>query len=130
MRGRRSRVRQAGFTLIEVLVAMMIMTIGLVGVVAMQKGAYSASGFSRRATEAAVLGEDKLEQLRTIPINTATEDSDTIDASGVVTVDGPFTRTWTFEYPTSVLLAITVTVSWTENDGTHTITFHTLRNLN
>jgi type IV pilus assembly protein PilV len=126
---REPRRGERGFTLIEVLIAMMIMTIGMLGVVAMQKSAYSASGFSRRATEAAVLGEDKPEQLRTLPITTVVDGSDRGDSAGVPDDDGPFDRTWTLENPTAVLAIITIAVTWSEGDGDHTITFRTLRNL-
>ena len=110
---------ESGFTVVEVLVALFIMTVALLGVLAMFKGAMSASGYSRRATEAAVLAEDKLEQLRTVPITTVTDGSDTVDS---------FDRTWTLA-TVGTLTTITVAVTWTENDGNHGITFRTVRNL-
>lgn len=120
--------RERGFTMVEVLVALTIMTIGMLGIVAMQKTSFSASGYTRHATEAAILAEDKLEQLRTVTLVGATDDSELVDSTGAVVADGIFTRAWTFD-TSGTLVTITVTVSWSETDGTHSLTFRTLRNL-
>lgn len=118
-----------GFTIIEVLVAMALMAIGMIGIVALMRGATSASGYSRRATEAAVLAEDKLEDLRTAPITLAVDGNDRVDASGVANVDGPFDRTWALVPDGAGLTTITVDVTWNEADGDHSIVFRTVRNL-
>lgn len=118
-----------GFTIIEVLVAMALMAIGMIGIVALMRGATSASGYSRRATEAAVLAEDKLEDLRTAPITLAVDGNDRVDASGVANVDGPFDRTWALVPDGAGLTTITVDVTWSEADGAHTIVFRTVRTL-
>jgi prepilin-type N-terminal cleavage/methylation domain-containing protein len=124
-------MRQRGFTLVEVLVALGIMAVGLVGVLALEKGSVSASGYSRRATEAAVLGEDKLEKLRTVLITTVVTDHDQVDANGVVNnTSGTFVRTWTVTPVDASTTKIEVDVTWNENDGDHTLVFTTLRNLN
>jgi type IV pilus modification protein PilV len=125
---RRPSKSERGFTLIEVLVALSIMSLGMIGILALQKAATSASGYSRRATEAAVLAEDRLEEMRTLPLSTVTDDSDVVDASGVANDDGLFTRTWTLVLADE-LATITVRVQWNESDGTHAITFRTLRTV-
>lgn len=120
---------EAGFTLVEVLVALAIMSVGLIGILALQRGAVSASGYSRRATEAAILAEDKLEELRTTPLLVA-DDADRVDAAGVPTELGPFDRAWSIAAPDAAgLSTITVAVSWNESDGAHTLTFRTLREV-
>ncbi len=118
--------QQRGFTLIEVLVAMTLMAVGLLGVLSLARGAASASGYSRRATEAAILAEDKLEELRTVPVGVAADDTDQVDSAGVEDVDALFERTWTLDWLGDIG-TITVGVTWTEADGEHTITFRTLR---
>ncbi|MCA9679719.1 MAG: prepilin-type N-terminal cleavage/methylation domain-containing protein [Kofleriaceae bacterium] len=126
MTARRPRRGDAGFTIIEVLVALTVMAIGLVGVLALEKGAVQASGYSRRATEASVLGEDKLEELRTVAIRSVVGGSDRVDAAGTATTDGPFTRTWTIDW-ISDTADLGVAVSWEEPDGSHQISFRTKR---
>ena len=120
-------MKQRGFTIIEILIAMAILAVGMVGILAMQKGAMGASGYSRRATEAAVLGEDELELLRTVPIATVASGSDYVDASGTAGTGAPYHRVWTVT-TVGTLKKIVLVVSWSENDGTHALTFRTLRN--
>jgi type II secretion system protein I len=122
----RSRAER-GFTLIEVLVALGIMAVGLLGILALQRGAASASGYSRRATEAAILAEDKLEELRTTPLLLDREDADRVDAAGMANDDGPFDRDWTLRFDGGRIVTITVKVTWYEADGAHAITFVTQR---
>lgn len=118
---------EAGFTLIEVLVAVMLSLIGLAGVLGLQRASTRATGYSRHATEAAILGEDKLERLRTIPTADLAGGSERLDAQGLVGA-GPYTRTWTVAW-TADVADVAVVVSWFEN-GTepHGITYRTRRN--
>jgi type IV pilus assembly protein PilV len=121
---------QRGFTIVEVLIAMGIMAIGMIGILALQKGAVTASGYSRRATEAAVLGEDKLEYLRTVPIATAVTGNDDVDASGTAGAGAPYHRVWTISAYAANVKKIVLVVSWSEADGTHALTYYTLRSTN
>lgn len=98
----------------------MLCSISVIGIVALFQVQTNASGFSRRTTEATVLGEDQLERVRTQPAPTvATTATQTgLDANGKVVAAGPFTRTWTTT-PSSdgTYSDITVTVSWSDDDG-------------
>jgi prepilin-type N-terminal cleavage/methylation domain-containing protein len=118
---------EAGFTLIEVLVAVMLSLIGLAGVLGLQRASSRATGYSRHATEAAILGEDKLERLRTVPTADLAGGSEHVDAQGVAGA-GPYTRTWTVTW-TGDIADLSVVVSWFEG-GTepHGITYRTRRN--
>lgn len=118
--------RAAGFTIIEVLIAMTVLAIGLIGVVGLQRTSTQASGYSRRATEAAVLGEDKLEQLRTIPVLDIVDGSEQVDGTGVLSSQGVFTRSWEIAWE-SDFATLTVTVAWGEDDGAHQISYRTVR---
>jgi len=123
-----ARRGQRGFTILEVLVAVGIMAIGMAGIIGLMRVSAGASGFSRRATEAAILAEDKLEWMRTVPLTDIVDGSDVVDASGVV-ADAGFTRAWTIEVGAGDLYTIVVSVSWDEGDGGHTTTFRTVRSL-
>ena len=119
---------EAGFTLIEVLVAVALSLIGLAGVLGLESASVRATAYSRHATEAAVLGEDKLEHLRTVPTAALAGGTEHVDASGAVGPTGAYTRSWDVAW-TGDLALISVVVSWTER-GTepHGITYRTRRN--
>jgi len=55
--------REAGFTLIEVILAISILTVGLLAVASMQVSAIRGNSYADCVTEAAVLAQDKLEEL-------------------------------------------------------------------
>ena len=124
--GRPDRGEEGGFTVVEVLIALLVLLIGMAGILSMQLTSAEATSFSRHATEASVLGEDKMEVLRTAPAVLLVSANDKVDALGVPDVDGFFTRVWDIVPGTPT--SITVTVSWQEQ-GTdpYQIVLHTLR---
>jgi type II secretion system protein I len=110
--------RERGFTLIEVMVAMLLTALTVIGVLGLFRVETRASQFSRRSTEAAVLAQDKLEELRTdtAPSGAIAETSET-PWDYLKGADSMFTRKWTID-PTldAAVFRITVVVSW-EEDG-------------
>ena len=116
---RAGRAEAGGFTLIELMVALTILIIGLLGLMGIVMVSLRASSFSRHGTEAAVLAEDKLEELRTqaVPVG-GTESS--IDAQGNIVSGGIYSRQTTVTPVTfpdiGDMLQIVVTVSWQEQE--------------
>jgi type IV pilus assembly protein PilV len=138
------RARQEGFTLIELMVALTVLLIGLLGIMGIVTVSLKNSSYSRHGTEAAILAEDKLEELRTqtnLAIG-ALPTEVTLDATGAVNSNpgqGIYTRSATVNLNTGSTfgdyLEIQVTVSWaegTESDNTastRSITLYTERIL-
>ena len=58
-----------GFTLIEVMIAMVIFSIGILGVAALQSGSIRGNTSARGVTDIAVIATDRLEMLRSLPYN-------------------------------------------------------------
>ena len=58
--------RQQGFTLIEVMIAVLLLLVGVAGVLSIQMVSMRASSFSRHATAATMVAEDKREELMTM----------------------------------------------------------------
>jgi len=71
---------QRGFTIIETLAAILILTIGLVGMAALMSNMMADSARSRYMSEAAMLASEKLEDLERYPAT----DPDVVVASGAV----------------------------------------------
>jgi type IV pilus assembly protein PilV len=131
---------QDGFTMVELMVALTILLIGLMVLMATVVTTVRASSFSRHATEAAVLAEDRVEQLRTQAVTGGTITETNLDEQGYVdTTRGLFTRTTTVTSrsltdSTGQVLGlafweISVTVSWLEQgeDTPRTLTLTTER---
>lgn len=107
--------QQGGFTIIEVLIALVVLLAGMAGILMLQLTSTEATSFSRHATEASVLAEDKMETLRTSPVFQIASGDDRVDALGVPDeVAGFYTRQWTVDPgdPTT----ITVEILWREKD--------------
>ena len=62
---------QKGFSLIELMIAIAIFSIGILAVLAMQVSAISTNGGSRKISEALVMAEDQLENFMTLPYASA-----------------------------------------------------------
>lgn len=113
------------------MIGLTILIIGIAGILSMQVTQLHATSYTRHAGEAAILGERKLEQLRTQPVDPVCTSiapcTETQDARGSTSAaDEPFTLSWYFTGTRPV--AITVTSSWVEREkDTHTLTFNSKR---
>ncbi len=129
-------VKPKGMTLIEVMIALVITTVGLLGALAMVGSLYTASAFNRNATEAMTLAQSKIEQAQsqtvTLSDGTSLDTSETgLDAYGNsgTGATNMFTRktTWTTSADGSRRVC-TVDVGWTDGTGTaHSVTMSTER---
>lgn len=108
-----TRRGQQGFTLVEILIALLILLVGIAGILTLQMVSVRATNVSRHATEAAVVGENLLEEFRVVPMESIASGSDRVDDEGQVAADGAYTRTWTIA-DNGDSIDIVVEVSWLE----------------
>jgi len=115
----RRRLRRArGLTLIEVMVALLVTTVALLGALATVGVTVRGANFSRNTTEASVLAQAKLESLVSLPQGTSggtlpSNSTETgLDANGNTTTTGIYTRTTTWTAPTTTQRKVSVDVSW------------------
>jgi type IV pilus assembly protein PilV len=107
-----------GFTLIEVLIAMAIFSIGILAVASMQLWNTKNNTTGNITTLATLLARDQMEQLKNVSdVTTLASDADPnnpIDENG--NPGGIFTRSWVVTNPLggSATRQIQVTVSWTK----------------
>lgn len=124
---RRRRVdRRRGFTLIEILVALVITVLGLSAIAAMFVANANGTSYARHATEASVLAEDQLELMLTTPSANLVSGYDQVDEHGVAVASGGFSRVWNVTWDGD-LARISVRVTWTEGDSIREMVFRTLR---
>ena len=103
-----------GFTIIEVLIALAILGIGILGVAAMQIGAVNGNANARKSTELANLATAQVEEIMNEPYDTV---------AGGNRNNGPYTIQWAVsgpDVPIENTRTITVTASW--NNGQRPLT--------
>jgi type IV pilus modification protein PilV len=100
-----------GFAMTEALIALLVLSIGLLGLVRLQARVFAVTGVSKTQTAATALAQHQLEALRAGPYEQITSDQDQPPSR-----DGDsatYTRRWTVtESPTSDFKTIRVEVSW------------------
>ncbi|MCK5099930.1 MAG: prepilin-type N-terminal cleavage/methylation domain-containing protein [Desulfobacteraceae bacterium] len=65
------KLSQQGFTILEIMIAMAIFAIGILGVAQMQIQAVNANAYSRLSTEAVTFAQGQVEQLLSLPYDHA-----------------------------------------------------------
>lgn len=119
---------QEGFTLIEVLMAMVILSIGLIGLAMMQGVAIQGNMKGNMYSQATFVAQDMIENLKEGSIGTFgqvdivaspagtildTGPTELVDENSIVGT-GPYTRDWTVFSHTEWARLVSVTVSWTD----------------
>jgi prepilin-type N-terminal cleavage/methylation domain-containing protein len=84
-------VNQKGFTLIETLIAMVVLVVGIVAVANLMLVATSTNSVANRGTAAATLAAQQLEQLARMPFNNLVDGGD-LDGAPCPDAGGPFCR--------------------------------------
>ena len=116
-------MKSKGFSLIEVLIALIILSIAFLGLAGLMIQTTRNNSFGGRITEAATFAQDKLEELRSTPWVVMNSGSDKVSVNGM-----DFARNWTVvpnaivaPYTEPTLNTITISINW--NDQTN----HTMR---
>ena len=101
----------AGFTLLELMIAMFVFTIGVLATLSMQVAALKSNGMARETTEAASLAADMVEQLSPLDYDQAEELGEGNHAAGDI---GNYAISYLIQRDAIVpdTMLITVTVAW------------------
>ncbi|RZB30604.1 MAG: hypothetical protein SRB1_02884 [Desulfobacteraceae bacterium Eth-SRB1] len=124
---RRLGDNNSGFTLMEVLVAMVILTVGLLGTAALITGIINSNKLSNRISAATVLAQDKMEDVKRLGYSgMPASDTTTTEAYNSITNYSLYKRVTFTEVanPAAGMKKITVTVYW-ESDG-HSVVLKTI----
>jgi type IV pilus assembly protein PilV len=113
-----------GFTLIEIMITLVILSIGLTALAGLQVSAIKGNTFSKRMTAAVSIANEKLEQMKdTDYANILSESSTQITRSNV-----SFTRqvTVTNNSPLANTKTVNVTVTWSDGSNSHSVPITTI----
>jgi type IV pilus assembly protein PilV len=122
---RRPRARRsAGFTLVEVIVAIVLLGVGLMGLAALSTTVTRANVQSSSLTTATALAQERAERLRTEDYDALASGNDSRVVDNVT-----YTRSWvvTADDPEPGLKTVAIAVSWTTRGTTHTTRLTTIR---
>jgi type IV pilus assembly protein PilV len=105
--------RSEGFTLLEVMIALVILSVGLLGLAALQLVAVKSNAFSSEMTYATMIAQQQIEGLKSLPFT----DGDLTPGShaGMGRSKGvQYTVTWnvTDNAPATNMKTIALTVTW------------------
>jgi prepilin-type N-terminal cleavage/methylation domain-containing protein len=122
----RNKRGAAGFTLIEVLIAMVVMAVALTGMIPVLVHATRGNSFGGNTTGAATRSQDKIEELKRAPFDHAH-----LVAGTYTETDQGYTRTWVVtaaggQYSADIR-GIEVTTQWTDAQGSHEAKAFTVR---
>ncbi|GIX47669.1 MAG: hypothetical protein KatS3mg131_1880 [Candidatus Tectimicrobiota bacterium] len=113
------KCRVAGFTLTEVLVALVVLSLGLLGLTAMTVSTARTLAFSKQLTVATTLAEERLEAMHREPFANLTAERFPLEDYGTLPGYPQFRRQVTFVDPGPVpgTRVVVVTVSWRQEGG-------------
>jgi type IV pilus assembly protein PilV len=118
-----------GFTLIEVLVTAVLLTVGLLGTLGLTTGVIRGNFFSKNITSATAIAQSQLEAVQNRGYVNATTTNFPAAAVAVTMGNVNFARTTTItnNSPSSNMKTISVTVTWTEaNNAARSVSLQTI----
>lgn len=112
-------LNKKGLSLLELLIAISLFTFGLLGSTALTVTVIKGNHLAKKVTEATILAQDKMEQLKRLSYNNLNTGS---DSSSIYSIQ------WTTQdnTPSQDMKTITVTVNWTDT-SIHEVRLETIR---
>lgn len=120
-----------GFTLIELVVAILIFAVGILGVIKLQTHSIANASFGMHLTNATNLANNRIERIRGLSLDHA-DLSLGAHAGGASTLQGvPYNTVWTVNTTglgaTAAARDVQVVVRWTEKGLNHQVTMNFIR---
>ena len=114
-----------GFTLVEVLIGLIILSVGILAITTVHVTSTKGSYFSNHLSQATICAQDKLESLKNLPYN----DSDLSSGQhneGILSGTIFSRQVIVVEDVGNSIKTITVVIDWADQ-GNHSISFSTIR---
>ena len=115
----------SGFTLLEVLITLVILSVGMLALASLQVMAIRGNSFGQQMTVASTVAQNKLEELREVDFSAVASGYDTCrdDANGIL-----YTRQWTVQNdtPQPDMKTVRVSVTWTGCEAGRSVAVSTI----
>jgi type IV pilus assembly protein PilV len=113
-------INQSGFSMLELLIALIVLSVGLLALAGLQQTAIESNAASQHLTSSTFLAESKMHELKTdgyasLSNGTFSDANNPIDEEGQA--GGIFTRTWTVSTMGVNTKQVAVTISWQDQIG-------------
>ena len=118
------KVGSDGFTLIEIMITLVILSIGLLSLAGLQVSAIKGNANSKRMTTAVSIAEKKIEQIKNIPYTDI--QSESAQQFTVERVNFTQQVTVTANNPVQNIKKIDITVSWKGGPKSYTVPLSTI----
>ena len=106
-----------GFTLIEIIIAIFILVVALLGLAGVASTVINGNSFSKEITTATTLAQEKIEELRNTNYQSLASGNDT---------QAIYTRTWTITLTATYIKTIEVVVQWNHYGNSHNVTLRSI----
>jgi prepilin-type N-terminal cleavage/methylation domain-containing protein len=121
----KEKINCRGFSLIEVLIALVILSISFLGVASLMVQTTNNNSFGCHMTEAAIFAQDQLENFRTSPWTNVVTGNDVRQSSTGIN----YARSWVVipngVTPNDTIKEIRITISWNDRVS-HSINFRSV----
>jgi type IV pilus assembly protein PilV len=124
MRSKPTVKSKEGFTLIEIMIALVVLSIGLIALAGLQISAMRGNTLSKRMTTAVSIANARIEQIKNMPYaNIQSESSTQVTESNMT-----FTRQVTVsnDIPVANTKTVNVTVTWKNGAKSYTVPISTV----
>lgn len=113
----KKKLTESGFTLIEVMVSMIILSIGVLGLAPLMAVSVTGNSFSNEATRANVIAQDQIEELKNVVAFGALPFTDSASVDGHYSYTARVDDTGSDGTVPAGVYKIFIRVNWTDQAG-------------